>query len=198
VSSEVVEISEKCRAEIDYELDKFCLKNGESATLTISSVAIANRQIKDYKVYVYGLPNGLTVDDAFPNPDAAGVTKCTLRCNKDNFEGTVNFKVDYEYYLVVTEASAGGQSETGKEFKRGGVFDKTATFSKCPDPPYLDRILLHISGGGCHDGPGSYQLSYNCIDQYGNPMDCSQFDIIPPKLDLTSQPIIVEYSAQHS
>lgn len=170
-TAKVEEISTKCKVEVQHELDKNCLRNGEKATLTIT-VTIGNKPLKDQKVYVYDLPPGLTVDNTFPETNDLGIAKCELTCHVNKFNGTIKFKVDYEYYLHVTQASSGGMTEAGQEFKQGGLIELTETFFECP---YLNQIILNSSCGYtkvCEP----CQLYTTCLDQYGNPIECGDLE----------------------
>ena len=175
----IQEIGKDCTPEAEDDMNKIkCLKNGESATITIS-VTIGGMPLKDQEIIFYSIPAGISVSPTSKPTDDNGKAQFVITCHIEKFSGIIKYKVNCKYFLQVIQASDGGVSENSQ------IHEQTLTISngsgkqinECAEIKYVEP-----SGGGLRLRAGeTTQLSCNCFDKDRNPVDCGavEYSIAP-------------------
>jgi hypothetical protein len=178
----VQEIGDDCKplVEDDMAQNIRCLKNGQTATITIA-VTIGGIPLVNQEIIFYSIPTGLTMTKTTDKTDNIGTAQFDVKCNVDNFSGTIYYKVNYDYLSELIYASAEGVSDSIKNGEKPGTVFNEHYIDICP---YLTTVYLNeINGNNAsqlHKGD-KRQLTCNCYDQNGNSIDCGKVEyyIVP-------------------
>lgn len=180
----IMEIGKDCRVDLTHHV-KNCLKNGETTTMTISA-SIAGIPLKDQHITVSFDPYLSSPGTTFPLvTNSEGKVSFPVKCSKDNFSGSLSYRLHYEYYLSVQEVSEGSRTEIIHRDLITGSLEGSATFRLCPYP-YALQINAHCTLG-LYPGETCTPDAW-CVDQYGDRIDCPgiQFVILPSYTGLGS------------
>lgn len=111
----IQEIGEECvpLVEDDMAENIRCLKNGETATITVA-VTIGEIRLEGQKINFLSIPDGLSMTKTSDITDDTGTAQFTVTCNVDDFAGTIYYNVECKYLNSLIYASAEGKSETIK------------------------------------------------------------------------------------
>lgn len=169
-TAEIQEIGKDCKPVAIDNMDNIeCLKNGESATITVT-VTIGGKPLKDQEVFFGFIPYGLTINKTSDQTDENGQAQFKITCHIDNFSGEISYNIKYKYFLEVIKASDGVTTESHQNYEQTGT-----------TPPYNHDIkacskitTVELNGGGNSQlkRSESDQLSCECFDQYGKKIDC--------------------------
>ncbi len=175
-TAHIREIGEKCKPVITSSVDKECLTNGETTTLTIN-VSIGGLPLDSQQVYIE-LPNGLSTESTYLITDNSGNAKFNIKSNVDNLNiDEIIYNVHTQYYLEIIEASADGTTETNKKYQKTSEIPGTQKIG-CNQIKYVD-----LFGGGNNQlkAGETDQISCECLDQDGNKIDCGDvvYSIVP-------------------
>ena len=167
-TAHIQEISKDCMPVVISGIEKECLANGESTTLTLN-VSIGGMPLDNQQVDIE-LPEGLSAESTYLNTDNSGNAKFTIKCNVDNFDiAEITYSVHTQYYLEIIRASAAGESEITKNYQR--TYEITGTQSVgCSQIKYVE---LHGSNYQLKRN-GTDQITCNCYDQNRQQVDCGE------------------------
>jgi len=167
-TAHIQEIGEFCEPLAIPSIDKKCLANQESATLTVN-VSIGGMPLEQQQVYIE-LPAGLSTGNTLMLTDHAGNAKFNIKCNVENLGiSQITYYVHTQYYLEIINASADGETEITKNYQKTSEISGTQSVGCSP----IKRVEIEGSKYKFKRGETD-QITCNCFDKDGNQVDCGE------------------------
>lgn len=167
-TAHIQEIGEFCNPLAIPSIDKKCLANGESATLTVN-VSIGGMPLDSQQVYIE-LPAGLSTGNTLMLTDHAGNAKFNIKCNVDNLGiSQITYYVHTQYYLETINASADGETEINKKYQKTSEISGTQSVGCSP----IKRVEITSSKSRLKRTETDL-ITCDCFDKDGNPVACGE------------------------